>query len=138
VGARSQARWRRGRTTLAWAFGAFLGNVLYDTAKAATARLAYGTAQQLRDYRVAIVALALGHLGVTETTEYLGRGIATLAADPHILTKTGELLTVGQLAREYGFIDLDGTQPEPWGLPSARRRWRNEMRQRRQQHDHRP
>jgi hypothetical protein len=31
--------------TLAWAFGTFLGNVLYDTAKAATARLAFGTAE---------------------------------------------------------------------------------------------
>jgi NAD(P)-dependent dehydrogenase (short-subunit alcohol dehydrogenase family) len=103
--------------TLAWGFGVFLGNVLYDTAKAATARLAYGTAQQLRSHRVAAVAVAPGHLGVTETPEYLGRAVSTLAADPHILDKTGELLTVGELAREYGFTDLDGAQPEPWGLP---------------------
>jgi NAD(P)-dependent dehydrogenase (short-subunit alcohol dehydrogenase family) len=107
--------------TLAWAFGAFLGNVLYDTAKAATARLAFGTAEQLRPHRVAVVALAPGHLGVTETPEYLGRAIATLAADPDVLMKTGALLTVGELAREYGFTDLDGTQPEPWGLPPENR-----------------
>jgi NAD(P)-dependent dehydrogenase (short-subunit alcohol dehydrogenase family) len=54
--------------TLAWAFGTFLGNVLYDTAKAATARLAFGTAEQLHPHGVAVVvALAPGHLGVTET-----------------------------------------------------------------------
>jgi NAD(P)-dependent dehydrogenase (short-subunit alcohol dehydrogenase family) len=104
--------------TIAWAFGSFLGNVLYDTAKAATARLAYGTAQQLRPHRVAAVALAPGHLGVTESPEYLGRAVAALAADSDILTKTGGLLTVGELAREYGFTDIDGTQPVPWGLPN--------------------
>lgn len=107
--------------TTAWVFGAFLGNVLYDTAKAATARLAFGTAQQLRPHRVAAVAIAPGHMGVTESHEYLGRAIATLAADPDILSKTGALLTVGELAREYGFTDVDGTQPEPWGLSEATR-----------------
>jgi NAD(P)-dependent dehydrogenase (short-subunit alcohol dehydrogenase family) len=105
--------------TIAWAFGAFLGNVIYDTAKAATARLAFGSGHQLRPHRVAAVALAPGHLGVTETPEYLGRAVAALAADPDIMSKTGQLLTVGDLAREYGFTDVDGTQPEPWGLPTA-------------------
>jgi NAD(P)-dependent dehydrogenase (short-subunit alcohol dehydrogenase family) len=107
--------------TLARAFGTFLGNVLYDTAKAATARLAFGTAEQLRPYRVAVVALAPGHLGATETPEYLGRALATLASDPDVLTKTGALFAVGELAREYGFTDLDCTQPEAWGLPTEAR-----------------
>jgi NAD(P)-dependent dehydrogenase (short-subunit alcohol dehydrogenase family) len=104
-------------STLAWAFDAYLGNVLYDTAKAATARMAFGMAQDLREHAVAAVALAPGHLGVTETPEYLGRAVATLAADREIMSRTGALLTVGELAREYGFTDLDGTQPEPFGLP---------------------
>jgi NAD(P)-dependent dehydrogenase (short-subunit alcohol dehydrogenase family) len=103
--------------TIAWAFGAYLGNVLYDTAKAATARLAFGMAEDLRPHRVAAVALAPGHLGVTETPEYIGRAVATLAADPDLMVKTGSLLTVGELAREYAFTDIDGTQPEPFGLP---------------------
>jgi len=106
--------------TIAWAFGAFLGNVLYDTAKAATARLAYGSAQQLKPHQVAVIALAPGHLGVTETPEYLGRAVAVLAADTSIMNKTGALLTVGELAREYGFTDVDGSQPEPWGLSVTR------------------
>lgn len=102
--------------TIAWAFGAYLGNVLYDTAKAATARLAFGMAEDLRRHRVASVALAPGHLGVTETPEYIGRAVATLTADPDIMARTGRLLTVGELAREYAFTDTDGTQPEPFGL----------------------
>lgn len=103
--------------TIAWAFGAYLGNVYYDTAKAATIRLAFGMAEDLRPHRVAAVALAPGHLGVTETPEYLGRAVATLATDPDLMVKTGGLLTVGELAREYAFTDTDGTQPEPFGLP---------------------
>jgi NAD(P)-dependent dehydrogenase (short-subunit alcohol dehydrogenase family) len=102
--------------TIAWAFGAYLGNVLYDTAKAATARLAFGMAQDLRDRRVASVALALGHLGVRETPRYGGRAIAALASDPAMLARSGKVLTTGGLAREYGFTDVDGTQPEPFAL----------------------
>ncbi len=104
--------------TIAWAFGAYLGNVLYDTAKAATARMAFGMARELRAHRVASVALALGHLGVSETPRYGGRAIAALARDPEVLAKSGEVLTPGDLAREYGFTDVDGTQPEPFALPA--------------------
>jgi hypothetical protein len=92
--------------------------VLYDTAKAATARMAFGMAQELRDYRVASIALALGHLSVSETPRYGGRAIAALAPDPDVLAKSGELLTAGGLARESGFTDVDGTQPEPFALPA--------------------
>jgi NAD(P)-dependent dehydrogenase (short-subunit alcohol dehydrogenase family) len=106
-------------STIAWAYGAYLGNVLYDTAKAATARMAFGMAEDLRTHRVASVALAPGHLGVDETPEYLGRAIATLAADADVMARTGALLTVGELARDYGFTDVDGTQPEPFGLPKT-------------------
>jgi NAD(P)-dependent dehydrogenase (short-subunit alcohol dehydrogenase family) len=102
--------------TIAWAFGAYLGNVLYDTAKAATARMAFGLAQELRPHGVAAVALAPGHLGVSETPQYLGRAVAALAGDPQVMAKSGQLLTVGELAREYGFTDVDGTQPEPFQI----------------------
>ena len=106
-------------STLAWAYGAYLGNVLYDTAKAATVRMTYGLAQDLRPHGVAAVALAPGHLGVNESPEYLGRAVAALASDPDVLAKSGEVLTVGDLAREYGFTDVDGTQPEPFRLASG-------------------
>lgn len=103
-------------STIAWAYGAYLGNVLYDTAKASTIRMILGMGEDLRPHRVAAVALAPGHLGVNESHEYLGRAIATLAADPDVMTRTGEQLTVGDLARAYGFTDIDGTQPEPFKL----------------------
>jgi NAD(P)-dependent dehydrogenase (short-subunit alcohol dehydrogenase family) len=102
--------------TIAWAYGAYLGNVLYDTAKAATARMAFGMADELRPHRVAAVALALGHLGVSESPRYGGRAIAALARDPAIVDRTGQTLTAGDLAREYGFTDIDGTQPKPFAL----------------------
>jgi NAD(P)-dependent dehydrogenase (short-subunit alcohol dehydrogenase family) len=102
--------------TLAWAYGAYLGNVLYDTAKAATARMAFGLANELRSHHVAAVALALGHLGVSESPRYGGRAIAALASDPAVLDRNGETLTAGDLAREYGFTDIDGTQPKPFAL----------------------
>ena len=105
--------------TIAWAFGAYLGNVLYDTAKTATARLALGFARDLRAGGVAAVALAPGHLGVTETPEYLGRAVAALAGDRDVMRHSGQVLTVGELAREYGFTDIDGTQPEPFSIQEA-------------------
>jgi NAD(P)-dependent dehydrogenase (short-subunit alcohol dehydrogenase family) len=107
--------------TIAWAFGAYLGNVLYDAAKAVTARMAFGMAQELREHRVASVALALGHLNVSESPRYGGRAIAALARDPAVLEKSGQVLTAGGLAREYGFTDVDGTQPEPFALPGVPR-----------------
>jgi len=105
--------------TIAWAFDAYLGNVLYDTAKAATARLAFGLAHDLRPRNVAAVAIAPGHLGATETPEYLGRAVVALAGDHQVMKRSGQVLTVGQLAREYGFTDIDGTQPSPFGIPGS-------------------
>jgi hypothetical protein len=54
---------------------------------------------------------------VTESPEYLGRALAHLAADRERLARSGELLTAGDLAREYGFTDVDGSQPEAFALP---------------------
>jgi NAD(P)-dependent dehydrogenase (short-subunit alcohol dehydrogenase family) len=105
--------------TIAWAFGAYLGNVLYDTAKAATARLAFGSAHDLRPHNVAAVAIAPGHLGVTETPEYLGRAVAALAGDRRVMKHSGQTLTVAELAHEYGFTDIDGSQPRPFAIPGS-------------------
>jgi hypothetical protein len=78
--------------------------------------MAFGMAQDLRPHGVAALALAPGHLGVNESTEYLGRAVGALAADPDVPAKSGLTLTVGDLAREYGFTDTDGTQPAPFRL----------------------
>jgi NAD(P)-dependent dehydrogenase (short-subunit alcohol dehydrogenase family) len=121
-------------STVAWAFGAYLGNLFYDVAKAAIVRMVFGMATELRPHEVVAVALAPGFmrterviaahdaqpfdLSSTESPEYLGRAVLYLGADPDVLaSKTGQVLTVGDLAREYGFHDVDGSQPEPFRLP---------------------
>ncbi len=51
---------------------------------------------------------------VSESPRYIGRAVAALAADPKVKEKSGRVLSSWALAREYGFTDLDGTQPH-WG-----------------------
>jgi NAD(P)-dependent dehydrogenase (short-subunit alcohol dehydrogenase family) len=121
--------------TLAWLGGKYLGNLFYDVAKAAIARMAFGMAEELRPHEIAAVALAPGFmrtegvmathaeqpfdLSQTESPEYLGRAVAALAADPEVMRKSGSLLTVGDLAREYGFTDVDGRQLPPFMPPEG-------------------
>lgn len=45
---------------------------------------------------------------LSESVEYIGRAIAALARDPDVTKKNGRLLWVADLAREYGFTDIDG------------------------------
>jgi len=62
----------------------------------------------------------MGIMGKTimgsESPRYGGRAISALASDPVVLNRTGETLTAGDLAREYGFTDIDGTQAKPFAL----------------------
>jgi hypothetical protein len=60
-----------------------------------------------------------GPRGPQETTAYLGRAIVALASDPHVIDKSGQLVEVGALAREYGFTDVNGTQPAPFRIPAS-------------------
>ena len=46
----------------------------------------------------------------TESAEFPGRAIAALAADSNVLSKSGGVFTTPELAREYGFSDVDGKQ----------------------------
>ena len=45
---------------------------------------------------------------LSESVEYIGRAAAALAADPEVVGKTGQLLWAAELAKEYGFTDIDG------------------------------
>jgi NAD(P)-dependent dehydrogenase (short-subunit alcohol dehydrogenase family) len=51
---------------------------------------------------------------LSESPRYLGRAVAALAADPNRARWNQQTLTSGQLAREYGFTDIDGSQPDIW------------------------
>jgi NAD(P)-dependent dehydrogenase (short-subunit alcohol dehydrogenase family) len=51
---------------------------------------------------------------VSESPRYIGRAVVALASDLKVMDKTGRVFSSWNLAREYGFTDLDGTQPH-WG-----------------------
>ena len=117
----------------------YLRNLFYDLAKNAVARLVWAMAQELREHGIAALAVAPGFMrtervveafrragapdaingpgGPKETTAYLGRAIVALASDERVIEKSGQLVEVGTLAREYGFTDTDGTQPPPFRIP---------------------
>jgi len=126
-------------TTTFWDRGNYLrGNLFYDLAKSAMTRLAFGMAQELRPHGVASLAVSpgwmrtefvlAGHktdeahwqeraaLARTESPRYLGRAVAALAGDPRVMEKSGGVHRVADLAREYGFTDIDGRQVEAFEM----------------------
>jgi NAD(P)-dependent dehydrogenase (short-subunit alcohol dehydrogenase family) len=118
----------------------YRGDFFYDLVKKTVIQLAKTQAAELRRYGVAAVALCPGflrseamleHFGVAEATwrdaiaqdpnfavsetpTYIGRAVVALASDPDIMRRTGDSLTTWDLAKQYGFTDIDGTQPD-WG-----------------------
>ena len=127
--------------TTFWDRDNYLGSLPYDLAKTAINRMAYGMALALRAHNVASVALSPGwmrteavlrhtntdeafwranpDLARTESPFYIGRAVAALAADPDVIAKSSQTLTVGALAREYGFTDVDGRQPPPFHITDS-------------------
>lgn len=127
-------------TTTFWDRGRYLqGNLVYDLAKAAMTRLAFGMAEELRPHGVASVALSpgwmrtefvlAGHqtdeahwrerpaLAGTESPRYVGRAVAALAADPDVMARSGQVLRVGDLAEAHGFADIDGRRIPAFEMP---------------------
>ena len=51
---------------------------------------------------------------LSESPRFVGRAVAALAADPDRARWNQQSLSSGQLAQEYGFTDLDGSQPDVW------------------------
>ena len=51
---------------------------------------------------------------ISESPLYVGRTVAALAADPDVHGLNGGSFSSGGLAREYGFTDVDGSQPDAW------------------------
>jgi dehydrogenase/reductase SDR family member 1 len=116
-----------------WAGQRYMSNVIYGVAKAADDRMAIDMAHELKAYHVAVISLYPGlvrtervvkasehyDLGNSESPQFIGRAIAALAADPHIMQKSGQVLVAADLALEYGFTDIDGKQPRPLTLDTA-------------------
>ena len=119
----------------------YMRNLFYDLAKNAIARLVWAMAEELREHGIAAVAVAPGFMrtervveafrragaaealdgpgGPGETPAYLGRAVVALVRDSHAIDKSGQLLEVGTLAREYGFTDVDGKQPPPFRIRAS-------------------
>ncbi|MFI5508242.1 SDR family oxidoreductase [Mycobacterium sp. NPDC051804] len=51
---------------------------------------------------------------MSETPRFVGRGVAAIAADADRSRFNQQSVTSADLAREYGFTDLDGRQPDCW------------------------
>jgi len=105
------------------------GNAIYGVAKAATDRLTAECAADLAEHGIAVVSLYPGlvrteavlaagvfDLSNSESPEFSGRAVAALALDPGVLRFSGRVTIAAELAREYGFSDVDGKQPRPLSL----------------------
>jgi NAD(P)-dependent dehydrogenase (short-subunit alcohol dehydrogenase family) len=55
----------------------------------------------------------------SETPCFVGRGVAALATDPHVMRKSGGIFTSWSLAEEYGHDDVDGRRPNMWAYLQA-------------------
>jgi NAD(P)-dependent dehydrogenase (short-subunit alcohol dehydrogenase family) len=112
----------------------------YDLAKAAVNRMAFALAKELQPHGATAVSLTPGwlrseamleaygvteanwmdatkrspHFAISESPAFVGRAVAALAADPNVSRWNGTSLSSGQLAKIYGFTDLDGSQPDAW------------------------
>jgi NAD(P)-dependent dehydrogenase (short-subunit alcohol dehydrogenase family) len=116
-------------------------SAFYDLAKSAVIRLAFAHGEELAPYGCTAVALTPGWLrsemmlenyGVTEANwrdgaavnphfaaisespRFVGRAVAALAADPELERRNRGSFSSGELARDYGFTDVDGSQPDCW------------------------
>jgi NAD(P)-dependent dehydrogenase (short-subunit alcohol dehydrogenase family) len=115
-------------------------SAFYDLAKTAVIRLAFSQAHELRPLGGTAVAITPGwlrseimlehygvgeanwrkgtavapHFCISESPAFVGRAVTALAADPERQRWSGRSTSSGELARVYGFPDVDGTQPDCW------------------------
>jgi NAD(P)-dependent dehydrogenase (short-subunit alcohol dehydrogenase family) len=115
-------------------------NPFYDLAKVAVARMAWAHAKDLAPHGATSVAITPGwlrsemmleafgvteqnwrdattrvpHFVISETPRFVGRAVAALAADPDRARWNGRSLSSGELAKVYGFTDIDGSRPDAW------------------------
>jgi NAD(P)-dependent dehydrogenase (short-subunit alcohol dehydrogenase family) len=116
-------------------------SAFYDLAKTSVIRLAFAQSTELAPHGCTAVALTPGWMrsemmldnyqvteanwrdgeatnphfaAISESPRFVGRAVAALAADPDLHRHNGGSLSSGGLAREYGFTDVDGSQPDCW------------------------
>jgi NAD(P)-dependent dehydrogenase (short-subunit alcohol dehydrogenase family) len=118
----------------------YRNSFFYDLAKAAVVRMGFSLGHELRPHGATAVSLTPGwlrseamleafgvteanwrdatkfqpHFAISETPAFVGRAVAALAQDPNVSRWNGMSVSSGQLAKIYGFTDLDGSQPDAW------------------------
>jgi NAD(P)-dependent dehydrogenase (short-subunit alcohol dehydrogenase family) len=112
----------------------------YDLVKTAVNRMAFSLGHELAKHAATAVAVTPGwlrsevmldaykvteatwreatkvqpHFAISETPAYVGRAVVALARDSNVSRWNGQSLSSGQLAKVYGFTDVDGSQPDAW------------------------
>jgi NAD(P)-dependent dehydrogenase (short-subunit alcohol dehydrogenase family) len=112
----------------------------YDLAKAAVNRMAFALGHELEPHGATAVSLTPGwlrseamldvyqvteanwrdattaspHFAISESPAFVGRAVVALVQDPDVSRWNGTSVSSGQLAKIYGFTDLDGSQPDAW------------------------
>ena len=116
-----------------WASQKYLGNVIYGVSKAATDKLTFDMAHELKPHGIAVVSLYPGlvrtelvmqaaaafDLSNSESPEFCGRVIAALPKDSSLMDRSGKVLVAAALARELGVTDIDGRSPTPLTLETV-------------------
>jgi NAD(P)-dependent dehydrogenase (short-subunit alcohol dehydrogenase family) len=112
----------------------------YDLAKASVGRMAFALAHEVAPHGATAVSVTPGwlrseamldgygvteenwrdatrrspHFAISETPRFVGRAVAALAADPDVARWNGKSTSSGELAKVYGFTDVDGSAPDCW------------------------
>jgi dehydrogenase/reductase SDR family protein 1 len=100
----------------------YYGNVIYGVSKAAVDKMTIDMSEELKKHHITCVSLYPGYIDDNkkapnpkkESSQFVGRAIVSLSTDKNIFNKTGKILVAAELAREYCFKDIDGSQPEPY------------------------
>ncbi|MGW5703955.1 SDR family oxidoreductase [Amycolatopsis japonica] len=112
----------------------------YDLAKTAVNRMAFALGHEMAPHGGTAVAVTPGwlrseamldayrvteenwrdatkvqpHFAISESPAFVGRAVAALAGDAEVARWNGKSMSSGELAKEYGFTDLDGSRPDCW------------------------
>ncbi len=145
-------------TLSSWGGLSYIFGAAYGAGKAACDRLAADIAVELKPYNVASLSIWPGIVGTEhisrlaseldeknvtdprnslfserynwETPLLTGRVIAMLASDPAVMSRTGRVQVVAELAQHYGLVDQNGERPVslrslqflvPFALPGLRK-----------------
>jgi NAD(P)-dependent dehydrogenase (short-subunit alcohol dehydrogenase family) len=118
--------------------GKYNGHFYYDLAKNAMNRMAFSMAEELRPHGITVLALSPGWMRTervleflesvkteeeraslwqqTESTEYVGRAVCAIASDPEMMSLSGTIQLVGDVAKKYHFTDIDGRYIPPFEI----------------------